>query len=604
MASHFKPSRRDFLSGAAVGAFVPAYTGAIGSSDGPLPQVGLMAATGSGLVGHIGAGKSAISRPVQAVLREHISVKDNGVAGGGAADDYSALASVMTDYEGREIRFPAGSYVTRTALVPGTNSVIVGEGPGSIIKTDTASNHVFFVTASDVALHELKITGTNGSDVVNNSAVKIQSVARTRIEHVEASGMSGSAFYLTGGSSYGFLSRLYVHDLVGKLANASDVMLYNGAHKHTVTNSVLTGGRTVGVYCQINSTEHKITFNHIDGQTIYGVLDYDTTPRDTYTLILGNSIANISGAEHIAGDARGGAGIYTADTGGQIIANNHVFNTNIDTAIETLIPAGIGVNGMHSIAPLLITGNYVHHNNWYGIMLGFNAQPSPVIGNVIFENRKDQLYFKSCDNAVAVANAITGLAASRIQGRCISVNVSHAGKTGALILGNRTQGGGIAAIDARNTSQSLFVGNNISDCPARGLQLVAAADQVVSGNMIDVSEGAGIAVNLVDVTYSSLSNMVLRIGGGAKIALATSGTCIGTRIDKSVIVSGKANPMDFIDNAGTGCIVEQWGTGAPTLLAHKVGDTVWNVAPAVGRPIGWKCTAAGIPGTWVAMAIL
>jgi hypothetical protein len=62
--------------------------------------------------------------------------------------------------------------------------------------------------------------------------------------------------------------------------------------------------------------------------------------------------------------------------------------------------------------------------------------------------------------------------------------------------------------------------------------------------------------------------------------------------------------MDFIDNNAAGCIVEQWGTAAPTLLTHQVGDTVWNSAPAVGQPIGWKCTTAGSPGTWTAMANL
>lgn len=36
----------------------------------------------------------------------------------------------------------------------------------------------------------------------------------------------------------------------------------------------------------------------------------------------------------------------------------------------------------------------------------------------------------------------------------------------------------------------------------------------------------------------------------------------------------------------------------------SVGDTVYNSAPSVGQPIGWKCTVAGTPGTWVAMANL
>jgi len=46
-------------------------------------------------------------------------------------------------------------------------------------------------------------------------------------------------------------------------------------------------------------------------------------------------------------------------------------------------------------------------------------------------------------------------------------------------------------------------------------------------------------------------------------------------------------------------------TGANYATATwAVGDTVYNSAPAVGQPIGWKCTVAGTPGTWVALANL
>jgi hypothetical protein len=593
------------------------YRGVLKSSDdattifdfdpiNPTILAALGAPTGSSLVNYLGSGASASARPVETVLRERISAKDNSATGDGATNDYTNLASALTDYAAREVRFPAGSFKTLTALVPLADTVIVGEGPASIVKTTAASNHVFNITEADIAINDLAIQGVNGSDVLNNSAVKVLSVARARLERIEASGMSGSAFYLTGGSSYGYLSQLYVHGMVGTLANASDVMLYNDAHKHTVTSSILTSGRTVGVYCQLNSTGHKITFNYIDGQTIYGVLDYDTTPRNTYSLILGNSVSNISGSEEPAPAAGpvGGAGIYTADTGGQIITANHVTNTNTDTTTELLIPAGIGINGTNSLAPLLVGGNVVHHCDWYGVMVGFNDHPSPVIGNIIFENDKDQLYFKDSHGAIAIGNSISALLGTADQARCINVNVSSTGKTGALLLGNRTQGGLSVGIDARQTSQSLFVANNISDTAGRGLQLIEAADLVVSGNMIDVSDGTDIALNLDDVTYSSFSNMVLKIGGGATIALNIDGTCTGTRFDKSVIVSGKTNPMDFIDNNAAGCIVEQWGTGAPTLLTHQVGDTVWNSAPAVGQPIGWKCSTAGSPGTWTAMANL
>ncbi len=40
-------------------------------------------------------------------------------------------------------------------------------------------------------------------------------------------------------------------------------------------------------------------------------------------------------------------------------------------------------------------------------------------------------------------------------------------------------------------------------------------------------------------------------------------------------------------------------SAAPTTLAWGVGDIVYNTAPASGTPMGWICTVAGTPGTWV-----
>lgn len=45
-------------------------------------------------------------------------------------------------------------------------------------------------------------------------------------------------------------------------------------------------------------------------------------------------------------------------------------------------------------------------------------------------------------------------------------------------------------------------------------------------------------------------------------------------------------------------------TASPAAGTWNVGDIVWNTEPSVGNPIGWMCTVAGTPGTWVALANL
>jgi hypothetical protein len=49
---------------------------------------------------------------------------------------------------------------------------------------------------------------------------------------------------------------------------------------------------------------------------------------------------------------------------------------------------------------------------------------------------------------------------------------------------------------------------------------------------------------------------------------------------------------------------ESYSTSIPTGGTWVQGDRVWKSNAAVGSPIGWICTTAGTPGTWVAMANL
>jgi len=60
------------------------------------------------------------------------------------------------------------------------------------------------------------------------------------------------------------------------------------------------------------------------------------------------------------------------------------------------------------------------------------------------------------------------------------------------------------------------------------------------------------------------------------------------------------------DNAKTRANARQImiDSAAPTSGAHGRGEIVFNRNAAVGSPIGWQCTVAGTPGTWVAMANL
>ncbi len=42
----------------------------------------------------------------------------------------------------------------------------------------------------------------------------------------------------------------------------------------------------------------------------------------------------------------------------------------------------------------------------------------------------------------------------------------------------------------------------------------------------------------------------------------------------------------------------------PITGTYDIPDKVWNSAPVSGQPVGWVCTVAGTPGTWVGFGVL
>lgn len=510
--------------------------------------------------------------------------------------------SLQTDINaaaGKGIDLPLANYVENTTLTVPTNTIV--DGVNAVIERTTGDAHIFDITTSSVTISDTAFEGVNGSDATSNSAIRVAGAEGARVIRASASGMSGSAFYSTAGSSYGRFLDLYVHGLTGNNQNASDVMLYTGTSSNIVAFGRLEGGRSTGVYMQLDSTHNKVLFNQISNQNGYGILDYDNTPRASASLILGNTVRDISGSDPIGGHLVLGAGIYTADTGGQIIAFNDLSDCNQATIDETLAPAGIGQNATHSPMAALVLGNVSRENHWYGYMSVVARKPIAWIGNLAHENAKDQFYAKNAHHPLIALN-ISYAVESEAE-RAISVNAAETSlHRGASLLGNRTLGGTLRVIELQKTELSNVIGNNSSDFgeDAVGHWLVDSSYMAHVGNVIDASASSGYAMRISGCAYSTFSSNMIRIAEETAIAVQIDEDCANSFFDKSNIIAGKPEPMNFINNESAGCIVETFGSAPPTLLRHQVGDRVWNRSAASGSPDFWRCTTAGIPGVWVA----
>lgn len=77
-------------------------------------SAGLAASSGSSLLGFIQSGTGAVSRTLQARLRDVVSVKDFGAVGDGVTDDRAAIAAAVAASQGKRIIFPKGNYLINT----------------------------------------------------------------------------------------------------------------------------------------------------------------------------------------------------------------------------------------------------------------------------------------------------------------------------------------------------------------------------------------------------------------------------------------------------------------------------------------------------------
>lgn len=136
----------------------------------------LLAPSGSNSVGYLPAGTGAVATTVQAKLRESVSVKDFGAVGNGVTDDTAAIQAAITASAGKELYFPAATYIISSALtIVSASTRLVGDGFGTVIINTSLTGHAlkFFpnnTTATSVFLNSCGIADMQIYSAVNKTA--------------------------------------------------------------------------------------------------------------------------------------------------------------------------------------------------------------------------------------------------------------------------------------------------------------------------------------------------------------------------------------------------------------------------------------------------
>jgi hypothetical protein len=143
--------------------------------------------------------------------REAVNVKrDHSCVGDGVTNDTACIVAAITSAQstGKELYFPAGTYLTDTITQSLSNLVIIGDGyKSSIIKARNANTPIINVTganyAVDLVIQDLGFTGqgpTSGSSghcvVINDVEVSGSGLAQATLRNVYISQCGGKGLYV------------------------------------------------------------------------------------------------------------------------------------------------------------------------------------------------------------------------------------------------------------------------------------------------------------------------------------------------------------------------------------------------------------------------
>jgi len=565
------------------------------------------ASSGSSLVGFIQSGTGAVATTVQAKLRESVSVLDFGAKGDGTTDDTAAInaAALAVSSAGGLVFFPPGTYKTTAAINLYSKVTYYGAGSASVIACTNGNINQFYGTGlSECTVRELKISATSVGTTAYVGAINFESSTNCYVTNIELVGMAWAGVLLSN-SSYCKVSGVYAHGWQGSIQDSADINVFRVSQFNTIDGNFLYGGGWHGVLVQDPGTslipsKNIITNNRVGAHAAYGIITYNIDTADSFTQINNNYVEGILGSV-LANSS--GAGIYVQNSGGAIVTGNTVKNCCINTSNVTLTPAGIAFNNISAgLSPCICSdNNIIDIVNYFGIEVASSVGSVSITGNVIrlINNTSSNtigVYINAASNCTVTGNNIILSASTNTIGIALSANGVATNNT--VIQGNNIVNSGYAGIRTLQVGAFLnyvvtITGNICTTTSATSIPLIVNSGQSfqVTGNVFTAN--AAYAATLTSTTIARFANNQITSTGS--LAFVTSGTCTSSFYD----MTNYNGAVTAIQNAATGCIVQQLNNAAPATSSWAVGDRMEQSVPVVGQPKGWRCTVAGAPGTWV-----
>jgi len=540
-----------FVSGLHVGASVKFTTSQLNSSG----------AVDASQVSYTPPFVDSVATNVEAKLSQYVSVKDFGAVGDGVADDTAAIQAAIDEANG--VFFPTGSYLVNAQIDLKSNLLLFGEGGSKIVLDTGVTPYVLRGSATNnVTIRDLEIEGNGASGF---STVYITNATNVTVDNCVITKSGANALYFVGCLfakvqncvlSNNFYYGLEFRDCVGCKAIANQCAA-NGD-----TGVATSGGgrgimlwRARGCYIAGN----RFVDNSEYGFRIYSEAADATTSYNN--VVTGNTFQNNIRADLVLYD-EGAAFSFVTNN---VITDNVIYRTVDTTDLNSVCVLHGDFN--------TYANNKIVKSGAFGTDCGFNFFNANycTISNCTVENMDVAFSTSSCTN-ITIDNCFgNGV------GKGLTIPT-----TGIIVRNSKFLHGGAGATDicidnSSATGKNFYEGNFISGF----WQGVTLGDQAVAifGNTTVGSTNAGLRkTGNVTATIEAANNS----WDSANPFLLSAYSRTGSTHDQAVVKY----------------------TGAPTALTWTRGDQVWNEEPTVGQPVGWMCTVAGTPGTWVAMANL
>lgn len=486
------------------------------------------------------------------------NVLDFGAVGDGVTNDTAAIQAAINAANG--VFFPSGNYLVNAQIDLKSDLLLFGEGGSKISLAAGVTPYVLRGSATDnVTIRDLEIEGNGASGF---STVYITNATNVTVDNCVITKSGATALYFVGclfakvqncTLSNNFYYGLEFRDCDGCKAIANQC--FANGDTGVATSA---GGRGIMLW---RSRGCYIAGNRFVANTEYGFRIYseatDTTTSN-FNVVTGNVFADNIRCDLV---------LYDEGAAFSFVAHNTISDNVIHRSVDTTdVDSACILHGDFNT----YDNNHVIKTGAFGTDCGFNFFNANycTISNCSVYNM-DVAFSTSSSTNITIDNCF-----GNAVGKGLTIPTE-----GIIVRNSKFLHGGPGATDVC-----------INNVPATGKNFY-------ENNFIS---GFWQGITLGDQAVAIFGNTTV---GSTNAGLRKTGNVTAT-IDAANNSWDNANPFILSAYARTGSTHDQAVIkflAAPTILTWTRGDQCWNEEPAVGQPIGWLCTVAGTPGTWVAM---